>query len=397
MANLSFDAKGGFDVLAQKLKSPFDRFKNAEALKEQLRLAHARNDFKNGFTITPFNKDGVRLPNDIVYFLADAMPKTPFTFGGEQRIVKDYYPGSSEPTVQVLGPIESDITINGRLKAKRIKLGPNDNKETFRKYPQFVQEQVEAIRVAGLLVFIQLGDWSRWGFIQNATFEMRTLADIDYSITFLIVGFNKPKDYIIVENIRQVPVNKNKELARRLAKAINESFGKAPESMPKSFAEQINQAISDVAAAVNLVTGFVDTVLGEVDSIKASVQRAIGLVKNARNSITRFQRVIGGQNPEAGFAKKSRVNGAYANAAYVAQAMSSMNDINALMASLVLDLRKITLTVPLARHRVISGDTLQNIAMKYYNDSSKWGEIYDHNKLLSTDLDIGTILEIPRS
>lgn len=396
LSNFSF--KGGVDVIAQKLKSPFDRFKSAEIVKEELKGAHERHDFKNGFTIIPYGKNGKPLKNDIVYLLADAMPHQPFIFGGQQKIVKDYYPGNSEPTVQVIGPQENDVTIKGRLKSKRMKIGPADDKEELRKYPQYIQESIEAIRVSGLLVRIVLGEWQRFGFIQQAVFNMDTLADIEYEVTFLIVGFNQPKDYIVRdESLESIPYNKNKELARNMAFILNNTFGNAPESMPKGFSDQINVAISDVASAVNLVTGFVDTILGEVDSIKGSVQRAIGLVKNARNKCTEFQRRIGNLAPSGGLANSTRINASYANAGFTAASLSGVNSIMALMASMIPQLKAITQTIPIARHRIVSGNTLQTIAMIYYNDSSKWENIFDHNKLTSTDLNIGDVLEIPRA
>ena len=394
----NFDFKGGVDVLSQRLKSPFDRYKNAEKIKEELKGAHERADFKNGFVITPYSKNGNPLSNDIVHLLADAMPHQPFIFGGQQKVVKDYYAGNSEPTVQVIGPQENDVTIKGRLKAKKLKLGPDDDKESMRRYPQYIQESIEAIRISGLLVRLNLGDWQRFGFIQQAVFNMNTLAEIDYEVTFLIVGFNKPRDYILRDaSLQAIPYNKNKELARQMAQTLNETFGKAPPSMPKSFADQMDTAISDVASAVNLVTGFVDTVLAEVDSIKGSVQRALGLVKNARTKCSEYQRRIGGLVPNGGLDKSTRINSSYSNSGFVAFSLSSINGLNALLASLVPQLKAITQTLPIGRHRIASGDTLQTISMKYYNDSSKWEDIYDHNKLLSTELIIGDILEIPRA
>jgi nucleoid-associated protein YgaU len=394
----NFNFKNGVDILSQKLKSPFDRYKSAEKIKQDLKGAHERNDFKNGFVITPYSKNGNPLTNDVVALLADAMPIQPFVFGGQQKIVKDYYPGNSEPTVQVIGPQENDITINGRIKSKRIKVGAGDNKEDLRLYPQYVQESIEAIRVAGLLVRLNLGSWQRYGFIQDATFNMKNLSDIEYKINFIIVGFNQPKDYIVRDaNKQAIPYNKNKETAKKMAELLNSTFGKAPDSMPKSFADQINSAISDVAAAVNLVTGFVDTVLGEVDSVKASVQRALGLIKNARNQCTTFQRRIGSLIPSGGVDQATRINGGYANSAFIASSLSGVAAIVALLAGLVPQLKAITQTIPLGRHRVASGDTLQKIAMKYYKDASKWEDIYDHNNLSDTALVVGSILEIPRA
>jgi LysM repeat protein len=392
--NFNFD--NGVDVLKKKLQAPFDRFKNAEQAKTDLRFAHSRNDFREGFIITPYNKDGKELTNDVIAFLADAMPQQPFSFGGKQTLVKDYYPGNSEPTVQVLGPQESDVTIKGRLKAKHLKPNDADDREIYRLYPQYIQEAIESVRINGFVVRLNMGSWQRWGFIENATFEMKTLADIDYSINFLIVGFNQPKDFILVDKVQQIPYNTSKELARQLANTLA-AQEQVPDDMPKSFADQINSAISDVAAAVNLVTGFVDTVLAEVDSLKASVERAKGLIKNARNKIVEYRRKVGAFSPEADAPKTTSISGGYANAAYIAATTSNVNGLNSFLAQLSSQLRKLTVTTPLARHKIQSGDTLHKLAVKYYNDATKWDKIYDHNKLTSTELTIGNVIEIPRA
>lgn len=394
----NFSLKGGVDSLKQRLMSPFNNYLSAEERQALLKAAHERHDFKGGFIITPINKDGVEQKADIVRLVADAMPHDSLDFGGEQKLIKNYYPGSSEPTVQVLGPQESDITIRGRFKAKKLKESSDAqfDLELWRKYPQALQEQLDAIRVAGLLVKITLGEeWQRYGFIQQTAFKLKTIADISYELTFLIVGFNQPKDFIIVTKQQTIPYNQNRALAQYIA-TVQEFQTDVPASMPQSFADQINAAISDVAAAVNLVTGFVDTVLGEVEALKSSVQRALGLIKNARNKISGYQRSIGGQQPEAGVPKITSISGATLNAQHVAKVSNGMSQLNALLASLAVQLRNVSLTVPIARHRVKSGDTLQNIAMKYYNDSAQWEKIYDHNKLTSVTLTLGVVLEIPR-
>lgn len=394
----NFNFSKGVDSIKQRLMSPYNNYLSADERKALLKDAHERHDFKGGFVITPFNKDGVEQKADVVKLLADAMPHNSLDFGGQQKLVKNYYPGSSEPTVQVLGPQENDITITGRFKSKRIKptKDPTFDLELWRKYPQALQEQIEAIRIAGLLVKISLGnEWYRYGFIQEAKFKMKSLADIEYEINFLVVGFNQPKDFILVEKQQTIPYNESKNLAKKISEVLALQ-NQVPKSMPQSFADQINAAISDVAAAVNLVTGFVDTVIGEVNALKASVQRALGLIKNAQNKISGYQRTIGGRQPEAGVAKITSISGATANAQHVAKVSAGMFSLSALLASLNSQLKAISVTVPIARHRVQSGDTLQKLAIKYYNDAAQWEKIYEHNKLASVDLTLGVVLEIPR-
>ena len=67
----------------------------------------------------------------------------------------------------------------------------------------------------------------------------------------------------------------------------------------------------------------------------------------------------------------------------------------AFLAKLQMQFEAIRKTLPKARYKVQAGDTLQRISIKYYGTPNSWDKIYDHNKLTSTDLTRGTVLEIP--
>lgn len=397
MGLLGFNLQEGLDSTKEQFLGPFNRFNKRKDVKAELRDAQARQDFQE-FTIRPTVNQAGRpaLSSSIVHLKGDSLPHQPFVYGGQQKLVKDYYPGNSEPTVQVLGPRENNVTIKGRFKSKKFKFEDKAQRELYRGYALEIQQLIEYIRVNGFLCELKLGEWVRWGFIEEANFDFKTVADIDYSVTFSIVGFAPPKDYIIVKSTGEIPFDINRKLLSQLAAL--QGF-RPPSTIKRGFADQINDAISEIAEAVNLVTGFVDNVLATVDSLKGSVARAQGLIKNARNKCTSYQRRIGLSSPEGDFAKGAGfgVSGAYLNARFIHQTNFQVFSIVALLAALSAQIAKITETVPLARHRVKSGDTLQALAMKFYKDSDKWQPIYDHNKLLSTTLTVGQVLEIPRA
>src|SRR4051812_9929162 len=101
-------AGGVIDPIAAKIANPFKK-----------EIGDWRpQDFKGGFTFVEI-VDGVEQTREAVKLIGNQMPVVPFEFGGSQRITKDYYPGNSEPAVQVLGPKESDVTIHGKLKDKK--------------------------------------------------------------------------------------------------------------------------------------------------------------------------------------------------------------------------------------------------------------------------------------
>ena len=399
MGLLGLDPQSALDDIKNRITAPLTRFNSKAQRRADLIAAHNRADFDT-FTIRPHDKDG-KASGPVIVLNFDALPHQPFSFGGEQRLVKEYYPGNSEPTVQVLGPKESEQTIKGRLKAKRIKFNTKAEQDEFREYARAMQSKMDAVRIAGLLCYFELrgsgGTWFRWGYIEKTKFEMKTIADIDYELDLFIIGFNKPEGHIIVNNPQGIPYDASKQLSEGLLKARAALFP-VPSTITRSAAQQLNDAIGEIAEAVNLVTGFVDTVLGEVDSLKASLERAKGLIKNARTKISQYQRRIGGISPEGGYTKSAGlgVSGAYKNATYLQASQKNVFDLLTLLAAMYATISKIAATTPLGRHRIVSGDTLQTIAIKWYNDATKWDEIFDHNKLTSTVLTVGQVLEIPR-
>ncbi len=393
MGLIDLDVQQGVNDFTNRLLDPF----RTGVTPADVKSAHERNDFREGMQIVEF-VNGKELTREQVLLIGDAMPVVPFVFGGVQKIVKDFYPGNSEPTIQVLGPRENNLKINGRLKAKRIKI-KNDiaKRESFRTWPQEMQQLMEAMRIRGNLIRLTLGEYQRFVFLEEAIFRMRTLADIEYELDFTLIGVNPPSDCKILTAARTVPTDINKEMINEVAE-FQALQGQVPTGFKKSLADQINNAISDVAISINQVTNFIDTLFNEVDDIKSAANRALGLMKHAKTTMSAFIIRVGGFDNFAGGsnAAGSRTNTAYNNWDFINIAISEIGTLNSIMDRLFKQIAEIAKTEPLARHRVAESDTLQRLAHKFYGDSEKWELIFDHNKLTSTLLVRGTILEIPK-
>lgn len=379
-------AVGGaiLDPIAAKIRNPFSR-----SVENNSRPP----DFPEGFQFVEI-VDGREQTKEKVVLLGNMLPQIPFQFGGTQRVVKDYYPGNSEPTVQVLGSKESDLTIRGKLKDKRYRDTDLYGVSTE------IQKLIDAIRIRGNLLRINLGEWQRYGFLEETIFKMNKLSEIEYELKFSIVGFNVPRNNKFVDESKAVPFSINKELIQE-ALEFQEEYSSVPESMPASIADLLNDAISDVATAVNVVTNFVETVVSVSEDIVASGNRAIGLIKNARANISRYKRRVGSiklnvDSFSTKYSKAKQFSSLYTNQAHIARSMTALSILSALLARLQKQFEAIAKTTPRARHRVRQADTLQNISIKYYNTAEHWKKIYDHNKLTSTQLNIGSVLEIPR-
>ena len=348
-------------------------------------------DYSEGFQIIEY-VDGREAEK--VVLAGSFMPFQPFKFGGSQQVVKEYYPGNSEPTVQVLGPRETDITINGRLKIKKIK---DDN---FRHLAREYQKQIDAMRIRGNLVKLKLGEWYRYAFIDTVDFGLKTERDIDYSITFTVIGFNPPKNSMFLSGSNEDPVQPNKELIRLGADLLKE-MRNYPESMPQDIIDILDSAINAIAEAVGLVTGFVDGIISDAERLNASANRALGLIKNARATVSRTMRTVGQiQMNAATLGTKFQTEAAktaatITNANHIHKVQANATSYISLLANLQARFRNLTFMVPKRRHLVRQGDTLQKVSILYYNTADNWARIFAHNRMTSTTLVVGTVIEIP--
>ncbi len=352
------------------------------------------NDFPDGLLIVEI-KNGVELKADQIQLVGRFAPHIPFTFGGKMEMSKEYYPGNSEPTVQIIGSRENDLRIKGRLKTNKFKSDAPALRDAAVEY----QELIDAMRLRGHLVRITLGEWKRYGFIEEVTFHMNRLQDIEYEINFFIVGFNPPTLDKATKGDGKVTAP-NKEITALAAQALLDARA-YPDSMPQSLQDEINDLIGDLAEKINLVTNFIDGIASDVEGLVNSANRAIGLIKNARANISRTGRRLGNLYnsavgiPGSAVSEAQKTVSTIKNVSHINTIKRDYSSLAAFLASLQASFRGMARLVAKVRHLVRSGDTLQTVSMKYYANADLWKRIYDHNKLTSTTLVVGTVLEIP--
>lgn len=390
------------DSIAGKIKNPF-----SQKVVNKDRGADFPNGFEiieyvNGKPVSPI--DGTPLDNAGSYgsplqLAGNLMPFQPFEWSGEQRLVKEYYPGNPEAAVQVLGPKEGPLNIKGRFKDKRYDPVQIPYGSSFQYTKLF-----EAIRKRGNLLRFGMsglaGSWFRYGFLEDSNFKMNKLSWIDYSLTFFVVSETQPINNYFVDEPVTAPSTVNSSLITAMQN-FQSTYSTIPTSMPQSIASKIQGLISTVAGAVNLVTGFVQTVLSTALEIEQTANRALGLIKNARTTLNSFRSQVDSlthsfstlstQGAPAGQARDTGTN-----IAYIHEANAGTLSVSQLLAQMQAQFEAISVTVPKARYKVTDGDTLQNISVRFYNIADNWQAIYDHNKLNSTVLVPGTVLEIPK-
>lgn len=367
--------EGQVNKITNKIKNPFDI-----SIEPDFDAA----DFPDGFKITEILQTGET--GEKLVLAGNWMPKVPFTFGGSTRMKKDYYSGYSEPAIQIFGPEESDITINGLFKDKRF-----SNLE-LKNISSDVQQQLDGMRIRGNIVRIQLGEFERYAVIENTKFDMERLSRIGYQINFSVIGLNAPKNAKFLQRRKEIPFGINKELIDE-ATAFQIAATTIPDSIPRSIGDIINSVSSDVASSINVVTNFVDAVFSTVQDIQTAVNRVKGLIAYAQKKLDTFKRQLGSI---AAFGLDLLIPDRYEIAGYTTSIISYASLLTSLLERLRAQFSTVINDLPLARKFIRSGDTLQKIAVKYYGNANDWKKIYDYNDLTNTDLVPGSLLEIPR-
>lgn len=380
------------DPVAALIKNPFQQ--------KVLPTGEMPADFPLGFCIVEF-VDGVA-QTPILQLVGNMMPFQPFPWGGEQKLSVEYYPGNREPSVHVMGYRDKALVIKGRFKDKRFR-----SPAYYGAAYQFSQLYEELIQRGNLLKFGMngsAGSWIRYGFLEKADFEMQKLSWINYEFTFTVVSDKQPVNNYFAQREKSAPTAINANLIAA-ATNLQQNALLVPTSMPQSLAGLINGYISTAATSINVVTGFVDDVISTAKDLQASADRALGLIKNARTFVATTQLSLCklGIGGFAGLSSSSVVTNpsknfsdSYTNIQFISEIIAALADVLTTLSLLQAKFENVSQTIPIARYRVISGDSLQKIAVRYYGNAANWEDIYKHNKLQTTVITVGQALEIPK-
>ena len=117
------------------------------------------------------------------------VPFSPFSHPVSQQVMKYYYPGGQAnrvPTVQVLGSMDEEVTLTGKLWATRIQ---DVNR---RKEPLLISNIMERLVREGNVCRFTLGDWIKYGVLLEYSPEYTNDATISYRLRLLVIGDKNP-------------------------------------------------------------------------------------------------------------------------------------------------------------------------------------------------------------
>ena len=325
-------------------------------------------------------------PRKKVRLVGNQLPHKELAYGGKQRIHKDYYAGYSEPVAQVLGSQESDTVIKGTFKDRNIK----ENISKYHGASTELAQLIDSIRLRGNLCRFVLGEWERYGFIEETKFRLEKLSKVHYELSLSIIGFNPPKNAKFLGKAKEIPFKINEDL---IAMAQEMEYMDKTPDIPLDVFELFNQGLNLVSGALKMLTDFVDGLVNFVQDIQKAVERVKGLIKHALGKLREYRNFLESFDP---FDTANSLQGKYAGSKNMAKSIQSTTNVTSLLVDFRTAFLAFVPTLPLARHYVRKGDTFQSLSVQYYNDAEQWEQIKSHNKIKTLDLTLGAVIEIPR-
>lgn len=345
-------------------------------------------DYPEGLVIQELRFDGDGSSRNVgrpIRLLGNQMPHVPFMYGGEQRINKMYYPGHPEPSVQVLGPQEGDVTINGEFKDFYLD-------SDFEGFSELTRDRIDILRHKGSLCKFTLGAWERYGHIGSVKWEVVRKVRIRYQIVLVITSFRTPVNGKYLNQTRGVPFALNERLLEQLSE-IEAAQDRRPNLPDRSISEQIDALVGEVGNAIAEINNYVENIFTQIENIRRSVNRARALVEHTKNSVENLVGRLSSINP---FSFKLSIADRYRMSAYNSEVVSYSSILTGLLVQYDIQLSQFAASIPIARHLVQFGDTWQTIAGRYYDGIDNWKQIPEFNNLEAADAPpIGTFIDIP--
>ena len=349
-------------------------------------------------------------------------PFSPIITPVTQDIHKTYYPGNANrnPTVQVMGGMEENVTLEGVFEARRLS-------ENNREEPMHIVDILNRITTEGHLCYFQIGPWIRYGFIEQFTpsFKMKSMYQwrLDLMIVSRVNPLQKRKSADIEENNKifgetklsdlrdiRATIEADIEAAKTELEETNylpiikqdvfnipswltslRSIG--PVGRVADIGSVIYDYVIDAAQIANTILDSVDNFVNQVDQISKETTKFILTIENLRSRLFRQSTNL--------YNSYSRISSSLDTAVR----LSSLNPISAVggvyfdMSVLTKDLadtaRDSQDELVVRTHVVKVSDTLQTISTRYYGNWERWIDVRNANNLETSDLTENQILVIP--
>ena len=364
-----------------------------------------------------------------------ALPYRPLSLSGTMRAEVTYYPGSPEPTVQMLGSTEEETTITGMWKDRFITL--DSGFATLGNVPlpdaKSVVDAMDDMRRKGQLIEIAWDEIVRQGYISQFEQIWDSRRDVSWSVTFRCINqgdsvanaqiaiISKPDQFAaMIQNLLETAaqswgpdiLQKFLALTRfpRAGGNILDRFRKLAQessivpSVKKSslFLNRAKEFATRFSTEIRLARGALDNALNGISNKAQLVEDVLSRSNAVLERAIDFNRKLRSRPLE------EHILNAAANSTTLGQVLAvaaSVRELSGNMRQLAHEMANTRITLKTTKKKDATpisapfvarqGDDLRTVARITMGDANAWRVIAAYNNLQSSQLEPGQRVYIP--
>ncbi len=357
-----------------------------------------------------------------------ALPYRPFTLGGTQRNVIDWYPGSPIGTLQVFGAKEDSTTINGMWKDAFL-TSPNRGSAPAELDSQTTEQvdgeevtgaasdalttaralvkAMDSIRRCGQEVEVTWLDQVRRGILEHFEAKFHTGHDVEWEAMFSWISQGESHDDVkmvddTASDLGDIP-NKVQGIVGRIlstaADVIQQTGDRSSDVLNKfntlsakiaDLSDELTDAVVNVSQALSTPNEILKRVAGILDGIKLEADDMVSLLEDQVDALT----LDSGRASLISSLQRSfgQVLGVRAHARERSAAAAELRSLAAQQQNALLT--RVTSTI-IRTFQARDGQDLRQVALEFYGTSDAWRGLMVYNNLRSSGLRAGQVVFVP--
>lgn len=333
-----------------------------------------------------------------------ALPYRPILFPATQAYVQRWYPGNAIATLQVLGPREGDVEIQGMWKDRflldpRSEVGggavvlegfddiPNDDLTVSAEDLVIVFQR---LRAAGNTLEVRWGPEVRRGIMSRFDpYYLRT-EDIRWTANFT---WSQRGDRPALRAAIQADTV---EAMRASIDSFDAALAAEPPGLLPNIVNGIRGFANDFRAAAFAFTNA----LAEIQTTATVATAAFQNILTLSGRVVQFGRALKNGTldlPYVDLLPLDAVESIFAADTWKQNVGSSARTVQSTAVQASNDVARTAVPDAIATVVVRENESLRLIAFQFYNDSDAWPIIADANGIVGSDVPAGTVIAIPRA
>ena len=352
----------------------------------------------SSFVIRQLGSPPGELPR-VMVLTGRGLPYRPFTLRGTMRKETFWAPGNPIGSMQVLGGQLEQTTIKGAWKEKYLG-DPEARPVTINGFPMtsvpFALQELDAIRAEGQLVQVTWDEVTRVGLLSSLTQEWDRRQDCSWEMVFDWISDGAAEVPAVLPNQGAVSASLAASWQQLNAAALAVAQVPPPNPNPDVL-QQVNEALEGWGTLSSQISDGVATVADQVLGPVAAARMLAGVLAQASSVGDAVLAVLGARVDRAVLQGDHLANDVGACLRAAAWTRDLLRQARQLKRQGAVDAAGLSvegnlLGVWLARE----GESLRDVALRYYGVADQWQTIATANRLEGVALTAGQVVLVPQ-